>query len=161
MFHTLCNVQRGEAIPLEQYIDNHDGCLLVGLKSITVTVGWYNVHEGTSFLEWHHDNPLTKLVKVPQGLYGFDRLKAVLRSSESDVRLMVNSVNGIVKLTIGSGRELKIPHSIVALFGIANSWGDRWITSGTYVGERSLDFAMPKGVYLHLDQIKHECKLCW
>ena len=152
MFHTLSNVQRGDAIPLQQYIDNRDGRLRVGLQSLILTVGWYNVEE-VSFLEWNRDNPLTKLIKVPPGLYGFDWLKAVLESGESDVQLMVNPVNGIVKLTIGSGWELKIPHSIVALLGIADTWGDRWIGDGTYVGERSLDFAMPKGVYLHLDQM--------
>ena len=111
------------------------------------------MQEELSFLEWNCDNPLTKLVKVPPGLYGFDRLKAVLESGESDVRLVVNPVNGIVKLTIGSGWELKIPHSIVALLGIADTWGDRRIGDGTYVGEHSLDFAMTKGVYLHLDQM--------
>ena len=139
--------------PRAVYIDNRDGCLRVGLRSLIVTVGSYNMQEELSFLEWNHDNPLTKLVKVLPGLYGFDRLKAVLESGESDVRLMVNPVNGIVKLTIGLGWKLKIPHSIVALLGIADTWGDRWITSGTYVGEHSLDFAMPKGVYLHLDQM--------
>ena len=153
MFHTLSNVQRGDAIPLQQYIDNRDGHLRVGLRSLTLTVGWYKVEEEVSFLEWHRDDALTKLVKVPPGLYGFEVLKAVLESGESDVRVEVNSINGIAKLTIASEWELKIPLSLVALLGITDSWGGRWITSGTYIGVRSVDFAIPRGVYLHLDQV--------
>ena len=102
MFHTLTNIQREEAIPLQQCIDNRDGHLRVGLRSLTVTVGWY-IFEETSFLEWHRDNALTKLVKVPPCLYGFKELKAVLESGERDVTLEAGTVNGIVELTIGSG----------------------------------------------------------
>ena len=49
MFLTLSNVQRGEAVPLQRYIDNRDGHLYVALKSITLTVGWYNIERGETF----------------------------------------------------------------------------------------------------------------
>jgi len=49
MFHTLLNVQEGEAISLLQYIDNHSSNVRVGLRAITYTVGWYNVNAGESF----------------------------------------------------------------------------------------------------------------
>ena len=108
---------------------------------------------GVTFLEWRRDNQLTTLVKVPQGLYGFSELKAVLESGESNAQLKVNSVNGITRLTISSEWELKITLSLATLLGLADSLGDQWIISRTYVGVHSLDFAIPKGVYLHLDQL--------
>ena len=35
MFHTLSNVQRGEAIGLQRYINNREGYLRIGVRSIT------------------------------------------------------------------------------------------------------------------------------
>ena len=43
MFLTLTNVQSGGAVSLLQYIDNRSGNVRVGLRSVTYTVGWYNV----------------------------------------------------------------------------------------------------------------------
>ena len=48
MFHTLTDVGEG-AVPLQQYIDNREGDLHVGLKSITFAMGWYNVEAGEAF----------------------------------------------------------------------------------------------------------------
>ena len=53
MFQVLTNVQTGEAVSLQQYIDNRNGDLTaglsVGLRSITYKVGWYKVNAGESF----------------------------------------------------------------------------------------------------------------
>jgi len=43
MFYTLTNVQDGAAVPLQQPIDNQNGNLRVGLRSISYTVRWFNV----------------------------------------------------------------------------------------------------------------------
>ena len=153
MFQTIGNVQKGEAVGLQQYIDNRCGKLRAGLRSLTYTVGWYNVMEGLSFLEWHHDDQLTQLVKVPPGLYGFKEVKAVLESGESDVLLEVNKTNGIVTLTISPDWELKIPHSLTILLGLKDTLGDQRITNSHYVGARSLDFALYKAVCLYLEQL--------
>ena len=48
MFQTISNIQRGDAVSLQQYIDNRGGDLRVGLRSITYTVGWFMVREGES-----------------------------------------------------------------------------------------------------------------
>ena len=39
--HTLTNVQK--PCQLQNYIDNRDSTKMIGLKSITYWVGWYNV----------------------------------------------------------------------------------------------------------------------
>ena len=51
MFQTLSNVQSGEAIRLQQCIDNRGGNLRIGLRTITYTVGWYNIEDGES-ISW-------------------------------------------------------------------------------------------------------------
>ena len=43
MFHTLTNVQDGTEVPQQQPINNQNGNLRVGLRSITYTIGWFNV----------------------------------------------------------------------------------------------------------------------
>jgi len=43
MFHTLTNVLDGAAVPLQQPINNQNANLRVGLRSITYTIGWFNV----------------------------------------------------------------------------------------------------------------------
>jgi hypothetical protein len=48
MSQTLTNVQYAEALSLQQYIDNRDGNMCVCLRSITYTIGWYNVDKGES-----------------------------------------------------------------------------------------------------------------
>jgi len=51
MFQTLANVQSGEAIRLQQCIDNRGGNLRIGLRSITYTVGWNNIEDDES-ISW-------------------------------------------------------------------------------------------------------------
>jgi hypothetical protein len=41
MYHTISNIDY--TINLQQYIDNREGNKLVGLKSFTYALGWYNV----------------------------------------------------------------------------------------------------------------------
>ena len=80
MFLTLSNVRRGEAVPLQRYIDNRDGHLYVALKSIIFTVGWYNIERGETF-SWKSiggGGGAKETRTIPPGLYGFDRLKEVL-----------------------------------------------------------------------------------
>ena len=117
------------------------------------TVRWYNIGENVSFLEWHRDDPLTKLVKITPGLYGYRDLKAALELGESDVTLEAGIIDGIVELMIGEGWELNLPRSLTTLLGIGDEWSDRWIVSKTYVGECSLDFVIPKMIFVHLDQM--------
>ena len=50
MFHILTNVQNDESKSLLEPIDNRHNNLRVGLRSITYTVGWFNVEENQEFI---------------------------------------------------------------------------------------------------------------
>ena len=76
----LSDVQRGESVSLQQYIDNRDGHLCIGLKSITFAVGWYNIEQGETF-SWRSTGGPEETLNIPPGLYGFDRLKEVLEEA--------------------------------------------------------------------------------
>ena len=56
LYQTLINVQSGDAVQLQQTIDNSDGNLYVRLKSINYTVGWYNIDsQENALVLWNTD----------------------------------------------------------------------------------------------------------
>jgi len=46
MFLTVTNIQSGEAVQLQQCIDNLGGNLRISLRTLTYIVGWHNVEAG-------------------------------------------------------------------------------------------------------------------
>jgi len=92
MFHTLTNVQEGEASSLLQPIDNREGLLCVGIRSATLTVGWYNINDGETFA-WRSET-VNRSLDIPAGLYSFEQLKETISAATSSVTLTVSQVNG-------------------------------------------------------------------
>jgi hypothetical protein len=157
MFQTLTNVQSGEAIGLLQYIDNRDGNLCVGLRSITYTVGWHNVSSGQTFswrstgwldTAWQSTVSQPTVVNVDPGLWGFDLVKEVVEGT--GVTLEVNRANGLITLTVPGGREVQFTAGLLDLLGLED---DGWLDAGTYAGDRPVNFAPIKTLYVHLEQI--------
>ena len=87
MSYVLTSVQKGEPAYLREPINNRARCLRVGLRRMTLTVGWFNVEEEVSFKEWNKSTSVMKTIMVKPALYTFDDLKWVLKSGESDVLL--------------------------------------------------------------------------
>ena len=89
MFQTLTIVQKGEAVVvgLQQYIDNRCGDLLIGLRSITYTVGWYNIDAGEYF-SWRSStwgvSGASNTTDIHPGLYGFARLHDTIKAENSN-----------------------------------------------------------------------------
>ena len=120
---------------------------------MTLTVGWFNIEEETSFEEWNEITSVTKTVVVEPALYTFDDLKWLLESGESNVLLRATQRNGIVSLTVGAGWEIKLPPTIITLLGLDPALAGGWIMSGTHKGVKSLDFATIKDIYVHLQEV--------
>ena len=76
MFHILTNVQNGESKSLLEPIDNRRNNLRVGLRSITYTVGWFNVGENQEFRYRVSDD--IQIKQIPPGLYGITDLQDLL-----------------------------------------------------------------------------------
>ena len=120
MFHTLSNVQRGEAIPLLRCIDNRDGRLTIGLRSITFAAGWYNIEKGEKFSWKNTGSAVEESLTIPPGLYGFDRLKEVLKGASSSPThtLTVCGENGLITLTVAPGWAILLSDGLLALLGL-------------------------------------------
>ena len=117
MFHTLSNIQRGEPVGLQQYIDNHKGNLQVGLHPITYTVGWYNVNVGESF-SWQHSKGQAKTLSIAPGLWSFSMLEDLFESANANITLQVSKAAGLMSLTVLSGWEVMFMDGPLALLGL-------------------------------------------
>ena len=155
MFQTLSNVQRGEAIPLQRYIDNRDGRLRIGLSSITFTVGWYNVESKETFMWRNSGGGPTNTINIPPGLYSFTQLKDIIEGVHPvlPATLVVSKVNGLITLTVANGKEVLLSDGPLHLLGLDNGLGGVWLDTGIYTGDRPVDFATQKMLRVHLEEI--------
>ena len=106
MFYNFKNVQTAQQKCLRQPIDNRDGNLRIGLRSITYTVGWYSVVS---------DEEIPGIAVSP-GLYGYKRLKKLVESREG-ITLTVNKENGLATLTVAENRNILLTHGLRTLLG--------------------------------------------
>ena len=157
MFHTLSNVQRGEAIPLLRCIDNRDGHLSIGLRSITFAAGWYNIEKGEKF-SWKStvtgsgdlEQP-EEYLTIPPGLYGFDRLQEILKGASHT--LTVCGENGLITLKVSPGWEILISDGLLGLLGLDDGLGGVWLDAGVYTGDRPVNFATRQMLWVHLEEL--------
>ena len=152
MFHTLSNVQYGEALSLQQYVDNRDGNLLVGLRSIAYTVGWYNLDSGES-LSWRRVGGPQNILDVGPGLWSFNLLKDFIEMSGINGSLEVSKTNGRITFTVPGGQEVKLTDGLLALLGLDDGLGGQWLDAGSYSGDHPVNFAPTKTLNIHLDQV--------
>jgi len=154
MFHILTNVQDGAAVVLHQSIDNRNGSMRVGLRSISVTVGWYNVEAGEMLL-WRRSGSLEEgSFEFPPGFYRVPRMMNLLRSKAREYALIrVSSFTGLITLEILDGWELRFTDGLLSLLNIDYWLQGTWLDSGTYGGDRAGNFTGTKTLSMHLHQL--------
>ena len=136
---TLTNVQK--PCQLQNYIDNRDSTKMIGLKSITYWVGWYNV-TGKQYLA-----SKSKRIDLEPGLYNFNDLRQIF--SDESVILSVNCTNGFVTLEIPPNKEIELSSGILSLLGLKHGR----LTAGRHTGHKMIDIAKTKELRVFLDQI--------
>ena len=137
--HTLTNVQK--PCQLQNYIDNRDSTKMIGLKSITYWVGWYNV-TGKQYLATK-----SKMTDLEPGLYNFNDLRLIF--SDESVILYVNYTNGFVTLEIPPNKEIELSSGILSLLGLKHGR----LRAGSHTGHKMIDIAKTKELHVSLDQI--------
>ena len=161
MFFMLTNVQSG-AVALQEPIDNRNGNLRVGLRSITYMVGWYNVGAGES-ISWRAPSnnesrrSRPRSTTVAPGLYGIEDLIKLLEEAANDrsarIAISTNRLNGLLTLTVTNGWEVQITNGLLTLLGLDDGRGGRWLDSGAYDGDRPVNFTTTKSLHVHLNQL--------
>ena len=140
MYHTISNINK--TIDLQQYIDNRDGCKRVGLKYFTYTIGWYNL------VDEYIQKGVEKPNKITNGYYSFQQIADIFKSN--NITLSVNESNGIASLI--TPYELKISKGLRQILGFTKN-NSKFTDDKTHYGERTIDFAPYKQLYVHLEQI--------
>ena len=138
MHHIISDINK--TINLQQYIDNRDGDKRIGLKCITYGVGWYNV------IDEHLQKTGERPHKIVDGYYSFQQIADVFQGR--NITLSVNETNGIASLITTD--ELKISKGLKQMLGFDKRKFD---TNETHYGERAIDFAIYKSLYVHLEQL--------
>ena len=154
MFHNFKNVETAQQKCLTQPIDNRDGNLRIGLRSMTYTVGWFNIDP-------RENNTWSKLSASPgelqrhqrivtPGPYGFKVLKEVIEHLDGII-LELNKENGSVTLTV-AGQLIYLTDRLTSLLGL-HAQHHGWCGEGIHTGTRPVGFANNKMWYVYLDEI--------
>ena len=160
MFITLTNVQKGVSVSLLEPIDNRDGRLRVGLRSITYTIGWYNI-EKEETVHWIISQSDRRVTSIPVGLYNFTQLKEILEKDEF-ITLSVSEVNGLAAINVfDKVRGAYLPDGVLSLLGQSAPRGHNvLLPPGVYTSSKPVDFsANLKTLRIHLDQINTTCNI--
>ena len=152
MFLTLTNVQTGDVF-LQQPIDNRGGNLRIGLRSITFTVGWYNIESRQMVSFRNSDKGPTESTIIEPGLYSFSQLSEIIqRAGPGNTSLKVNETNGIISME--TKQEVLLTHKLLQLLGLDDGLGRKWLgRNGIYIGDRPVNFSKTKVLCVHLEEI--------
>ena len=92
-------------------------------------------------------------MKVRPGLYRFAHLRNPFNRVGVGFRLNLNMFTNVVELRVPSGWEVQITDGLLSLFGLDDGLHGVWLESGTYIGDRAVDFAGIKTLRIHLEQL--------
>ena len=144
MFQTITDITKGP-VSLQMPFDNRDGGLKIGLRSITYTVGWYNIttEETVTTL------PSRKQIIVTPGLWTFSQLQEKL---SPDLALSIEEVTGKTWLKGERGDSMSLSEGLLDLLGFDRS--RNWFMSQRITAaDRPVNFSPNKQLYIHCDQI--------
>ena len=146
----LLNASKGEPITLENPINETK----IGLKRVSVWVGWYNINEEQT-LYWN-DGGNNQEVNIEPGLYSFSDLVEVLTGQIEGFTIEIDKKTGKIEMTIPENHKLRLTDRIYNLLGldIPEKFPEQisWMDSGDYEGDRPVEF-YPKRILIYLKQL--------
>ena len=155
LFHTLTAVQSGTSVALQQCIDNRTANLRIGLRSITYTVGWYNVGPRES-VSWRPSGSTDTAgtAEIEPGLYRFSHLQNFINSIGVNLILRHQHVTNQVSLQIPAGWEMQFTDGLLFLLGLDDGLHGEWLDSGIYIGDRPINLVGLKTLQVYLEQLR-------
>lgn len=149
MFYTISDLKK--IIYLQKYIDNRKSNLKVAMRSITYTVGWYNCDN--EFIQIIPPSNKDSRLEISPGLYSFYDLRHILTNVGVHLSLEVNKVNGKVTFSIPPYYKINMSKGLKSVLGLSSA---EHLMSGTYIGDKPINFAPFGSLYIHLNQVKTE-----
>lgn len=147
MFQTIADITTGPTY-LQQPIDNRDGYLRVGLRSITYTVGWFNVTKNERVIS---SKGMSSVVRP--GLWTLQQLRLHLRASFKDLILTPDETNGLLQLDVQPAQgNVRFSEGLLQLLGFEQTHG--FFQAGRGVrGQRPVNFSTNRLLFIHLEQL--------
>ena len=103
-------------------------------------MGWYNV------IDEYFQKTGERSNKIADGYYSFQQIADVFR--DKNITLSVNETNGIASLITTD--ELKISKGLREILGFDKR---KFAANEIHYGEKAIDFAIYKSLYVHLEQL--------
>jgi hypothetical protein len=147
MFITITDASKGKPFKLTDPIENSNGEKKIGISSISMWVGWYNIYEEQT-CRWAREGEASNEISINPGLYNFNQLAEVLTSEVENLTLSVNPINGLIDLTVPPGIQLFLTEPIRYILGIDEI---AWL-KGEYEGDNMVEF-VPKQIHINLKQL--------
>ena len=130
-------------------IDNRNGHLKIGIKSIGYWVGFYNIYEEQTCYLGRQGQGNT-VFKIKPGLYNFKEFSRMLRKKVPGLNLALNKITGLIDLTLPEGVDVWFPDAVKYMIGLDDN--DRWLR-GSYVGDRPVEFLPAGGISIYLNEL--------
>ena len=152
-YHVLTGLV-GDAVTLEDGIDNECGHKQIGLREITYVTGWYNISAALGnniFSVRATSTSKTTHITVLDGYYNVHTLEAVVSAAMPGFSVSVNHPTGRVILTLSDASYQLDLASTAAIWGFNGSAG--WKGAGTYTSDAVPGFFNKRNLYVHLNEI--------
>lgn len=147
MFQTIADITTGPTY-LQKPIDNRDGCLRVGLRSITYTVGWFNVTKNEQVISSNGARSV-----VHPGLWTLQQLRLHLSSSFKGLILTPDETTGLLQLDVQPAQgDVRFSEGLLQLLGFEQTHGLFQAGRGVR-GQRPVNFSPNRLLYIHLEQL--------
>lgn len=147
MFQTITDITTGPTY-LQQPVDNRDGCLRVGLRSITYTVGWFNVTKNEQVISSNGARSV-----VHPGLWTLQQLHLHLSASFKDLILTPDETTGLIQLYVTPVQgDVQISEGLRQLLGFEQTHG--LFKAGRRVsGQHPVNFSPNRLLFIHMEQL--------
>ena len=146
MFQTIADITTGPTY-LQKPIDNRDGCLRVGLRSITYTVGWFNVTKNEQVISSNGARSV-----VHPGLWTLQQLRLHLSSSFKDLTLTLDETTGLLDVQPAQG-NIYFSEGLLQLLGFDPQTIDFFDSRKSVRGQRPVNFSPNRLLFIHLEQL--------
>ena len=124
----MSNVQRGDAVQLQQSVDNSDGNFYVGLMSINYTLGWYNIDTAENALILWNTDPESNLPFSSQfiisdnpGLWSYTALAEKINAFSNGCNIQLNKTTGKITLIVNSNYAITFSSKLANMLGIRST----------------------------------------
>jgi len=109
------------AVPLQKPINNQNANLRVVLRSITYTIGWFNVGPQEA-ISWRPSGKteIMGTIPFPHGLCSFPRLINLFCAIGINFTLRLNRVNCSAKMRIPTGWEVHLTDGLLVQLNFDN-----------------------------------------